>query len=229
VGQGDAALIITPNGTTILVDGGVRRTTTADFLIWKYRLDKPGKTLVIDHMILSHADADHVAGLIPILQHQAIQVRKVWHNGIGLYASGHNTKLGTKRNGRLETTQRSLADLAGADLSRTFKAWTDAVAASGAEYQALVVSDRVLDVGDASVQLEITGPLRNDDGTLKWLGSKAHCFNGHSLTFRLVHNHVRALFSGDMNIQGAKHILSRPNAALGLDAHIFKSPPPWQS
>ena len=81
-----------------------------------------------------------------------------------------------------------------------------------------------LDIGDPDIRIEITGPRKNADGTLKWLDDKAHTINGHSLTFRLVHDHVRVLFSGDMNVEGSKHILEQAGAALGLDSHVFKSP-----
>ncbi len=224
VGQGDAAFIVTPNGTTILVDGGIRRTTTTDFLVWKYRLDDPANALTIDHLILSHADSDHVIGLIPLLMHPRISVNHVWHNGIGLFDSGFDTPLGDVANDRLTTLHSSLADLAGLDLTETFRDWTDAVAHQGAGYQALSRADAVLDVGDPAVRLEIVGPVRNADGTLDWLKDKSHTINGHSLTFRLVHDHVRVMFSGDMNVEGGRLLMAQPGAALALDSHVFKSP-----
>ncbi len=224
VGQGDAAFVVTPNDTKILVDGGVRRTTTAEFLIWKYRLDKTANRLTINHLFLSHADADHVKGLIPILKHPRITVQHIWHNGIGLYDSGFNKSLGNVSGGILKTVHSSLADLDGADLTQTFEKWTDAVRKSGASYQALHRGSGTLDIGDPDIRLEVTGPQREADGALKWFHDKSHTINGHSLTFRLVHDHVRILFSGDMNIDGAKHILAQPGAALGLDSHVLKSP-----
>lgn len=93
VGQGDAAFIVTPNDTKILVDGGITHST-AEFLIWKYRLDK-GNTLTIDHVFLSHADQDHVKGLIPIFLHDKIKIKHVWHNGLGQFSSGFNKNWGS--------------------------------------------------------------------------------------------------------------------------------------
>lgn len=224
VGQGDAALIVTPNNTKILVDGGVRQKTTAEFLIWKYRLDKPANRLTINHMFLSHADADHVTELIAILAHPRITVEQIWHNGIATYRSGFNQSLGDVSDGKLCTVHSALDDLVGQDLTDTFTKWTEAVRASGASYQALDQRAGTLDIGDPDIRLEITGPWLESDGTLAWLGNKSHTINGHSLTFRLIHDHVRVLFSGDMNVSGAKHILSHPIAALSLDSHVFKSP-----
>lgn len=57
VGQGDAVLVRSPEGKTMLVDGGRSTTRMAD-LITKYQIDK------IDLMVATHADADHIAGLV---------------------------------------------------------------------------------------------------------------------------------------------------------------------
>jgi beta-lactamase superfamily II metal-dependent hydrolase len=113
VGQGDAAFIVTPNNTKILVDGGLKDRALG-FLIWKYRLDNPANTINIDHLILSHGDEDHVEGLIEILKHNQITVSNILHNGIGIFASGAFThRLGDVVNDRLVTLHDSVANLAG--------------------------------------------------------------------------------------------------------------------
>jgi mRNA degradation ribonuclease J1/J2 len=66
VGQGDAAFVVTPNNTKVLVDGGLRERALG-FLIWKYRLDLPENRVRIDHLFVSHGDTDHIEGLIPLL------------------------------------------------------------------------------------------------------------------------------------------------------------------
>lgn len=61
VGQGDAVLVRSPEGKTMLYDGGrsaERMRTHLD----TYGVDK------IDLMVASHADADHIAGLVPAAQ-----------------------------------------------------------------------------------------------------------------------------------------------------------------
>ncbi|MCP2014205.1 beta-lactamase superfamily II metal-dependent hydrolase [Deinococcus sp. HSC-46F16] len=61
VGQGDAVLVRSPEGKTLLYDGGrsaERMRTHLD----TYGVDK------IDLMVASHADADHIAGLVPAAQ-----------------------------------------------------------------------------------------------------------------------------------------------------------------
>lgn len=62
VGQGDATLIRTPDGRHILVDGGPSPSAL---------LDQLGEVLPfwarsLDLVVLTHPDADHVSGLIPL-------------------------------------------------------------------------------------------------------------------------------------------------------------------
>ena len=228
VGQGDSAYIVTPNNTKILVDGGLKDRALG-FLIWKYRLDDPDNEVTVDHLFLSHADKDHVEGLIPLLGHPRIHVTNIFHNGIGLFDSGFNTKLGNKIGTRLTTLHDRLQDLQGLALAdgngAVFKDWIDAVTAEGANYRRLDSSDGVMDIGDPDITFEIVGPvLESDNASLKWFKNKSHTINGHSLVFRLTYQHARAFFSGDLNMEGSGHLLSQPNAALTLNAHVFKSP-----
>ena len=132
IGQGDAAFVVTPNGTKLLVDGGLRDRALG-FLIWKYRLDDPANTVTIDHLFLSHADSDHVEGLIPLLGHPRINVMNIYHNGIGVFDSGFDEGIGDVVNDRLVTLHDTLNDLNSLDLARgpndTFGEWIDAVRA----------------------------------------------------------------------------------------------------
>ncbi|GBF05537.1 metallo-beta-lactamase superfamily hydrolase-like protein [Deinococcus aerius] len=58
VGQGDAVLIRSPEGKTLLYDGG-RSSDRMRGYLQTYGIDS------IDLMVASHADADHITGLIP--------------------------------------------------------------------------------------------------------------------------------------------------------------------
>lgn len=230
VGQGDAAFVVTPNNTKILVDGGLQDRALG-FLIWKYRLDIAGNTVTIDHLFLSHADGDHVKGLIPLLNHPQITINHIYHNGIGVFDSGFDTVLGNvSADDRLTTLHDSVADLNGLDLADdhhmdSFGDWIQAVTDSGATYEALSSASGVFDVDDPAVTVEILGPRREPDGvSLAWFGDKPHTINGHSLVFRLTHDFVRTFFSGDLNEDGSDHLMSAPGFALSVNAHIFKAP-----
>ena len=76
VGQGDSILLRDPNGFTILIDGGV---TAAGPTVVSYIKSK-GITS-IDVILATHADADHIGGLISVLQDSSIAVHRVLYNG----------------------------------------------------------------------------------------------------------------------------------------------------
>lgn len=82
VGQGDAALITMPDGTTLLVDGGGRprfrsdpsferasrsigEAVVSEYLWWR-GLDR------IDYVLATHADADHIDGLSDVVRNFAV-------------------------------------------------------------------------------------------------------------------------------------------------------------
>lgn len=63
VGQGDAILVQTPSGHDMLVDGGATDAVLAKMGSGMSYFDRD-----LDVMIATHDDADHVTGLIPVLQ-----------------------------------------------------------------------------------------------------------------------------------------------------------------
>jgi competence protein ComEC len=69
VGQGDAILIRSPSGRVVLVDGG------PDPLLLGARLGQilPFWQRRLDLVVATHADGDHLAGLIPIVEHYAVE------------------------------------------------------------------------------------------------------------------------------------------------------------
>jgi competence protein ComEC len=75
VGQGDAELIKTPFGQNILIDGGPDNT-----ILKRLAENLPLWDRKIDLMILTHSHADHVAGLVDVLQRY--KVEKVLYAGV---------------------------------------------------------------------------------------------------------------------------------------------------
>jgi len=76
VGQGDSALLSDGSGFDVLIDGGISSEgpTVVTFLRAQGIDD-------IDVMVASHADADHIGGLIDVLALDDIPVRAVVFNG----------------------------------------------------------------------------------------------------------------------------------------------------
>ncbi|WP_077212032.1 S-layer homology domain-containing protein [Bacillus dakarensis] len=74
VGQGDSSLILSPNGKTILIDGG-RHSAGEKVVAY---LKKAGVTS-IDYLVATHPDADHIGGLLDVLRQ--IPVKMVIDSG----------------------------------------------------------------------------------------------------------------------------------------------------
>jgi competence protein ComEC len=73
VGQGDAIWVRTPDGEDVVIDGGPRIDgAVRDYLLSHGCTD-------VELMVLTHPHADHVSGLVPVLE--GMPVDEVWHNG----------------------------------------------------------------------------------------------------------------------------------------------------
>ncbi len=64
VGQGDAIFIQTPSGKQVLVDGGPSETV----LLSQLGRQMPFWDRTLDVVVLTHPDADHITGLVPVLE-----------------------------------------------------------------------------------------------------------------------------------------------------------------
>jgi competence protein ComEC len=75
IGQGDAILAVSPEGRTLLVDGG----PDPDLLLRRLGERLPFWQRRVDIMLLTHPHEDHVAGLVPVLER--FDVRRVLDPG----------------------------------------------------------------------------------------------------------------------------------------------------
>ena len=76
VGQGDSALIREPSGIDILIDGG---KPAAGPTVVAYLREQGATDLEV--MLVSHADSDHIGGLIDVLEASDITVHQVIYGG----------------------------------------------------------------------------------------------------------------------------------------------------
>lgn len=81
VGQGDSAMILTPDNKKILIDGGPDNT-----VIYKLSKYLPWWQRDLDLVVLSHPHADHLIGLIEVLKRY--NVKEVWLTGAIAQAPG---------------------------------------------------------------------------------------------------------------------------------------------
>ena len=98
VGQGDGALVKTPDGRHIMIDGGyegerqITGKNAADFVDWKFFYDYGHHSSHLDAMIASHCDADHYGGLSDLLNSSSkaqaeldvaeVEVDRFFHAGV---------------------------------------------------------------------------------------------------------------------------------------------------
>jgi len=196
VGQGDSTFIVTPKRKTILIDGG-KNDHAFRFLSWKYDLKKikPNKPATIDLLVLSHGDEDHLKGLIPIIKSPKIKIKKIIHNGLGLYKknSNYNEKLGKLESlgGKkyITTSHDQLSDLKDSELRVNFQEWKDAIVDEGDVDYSAVDTSSTLNIDDPDIKLEVVSPINevdsNGDRVFRWFGDHGPTINGHSVALRL--------------------------------------------
>ena len=85
VGQGASELIIGPDGTTILIDGGSSSKGQTELLPYLNTIFPPGSR-ALDYVICSHDHSDHYGGLNHILSNG--------YTAAAIYHSGNNSSFG---------------------------------------------------------------------------------------------------------------------------------------
>ena len=73
VDQGDGILIKTPEGITVMIDGG----STGESGLWQYRLESALEyeaVTVIDYAVITHPDTDHISGIEDLLSDDSTPV-----------------------------------------------------------------------------------------------------------------------------------------------------------
>lgn len=96
VGQGDGALIVTPDDEHIVVDAGVSENMYR-YLDWRYAGFKTKWTF--DAAVITHPDRDHYAGFAKLFEHPTVEFKHVFHNGIMEEGTGNPLGPRTKHRG----------------------------------------------------------------------------------------------------------------------------------
>ena len=78
VGQGDCALIIGPDGTTMLIDAGDNGQGTAQVVPYLQNL---GITQ-LNYMVATHMHADHIGGLDEVIESGIDVLNAIYDNGV---------------------------------------------------------------------------------------------------------------------------------------------------
>ena len=194
VQQGDGAVIESPDGKVILVDGGDNQMF-ARYLAARFRGTTPDNPKVIECLLVTHGDADHFVGLPEILESETNQVKRkrlfirpkrVYHNGIVKRPSAlpEAQQLGPTRKTDDGLFLTGLVDdllrVPDEELNAPFKKWKQTLAAY---HKRAKIKFRRLEFGDASafdffnndrLRIDVLGPLTTQVGgkpALKFLGN----------------------------------------------------------
>lgn len=198
VQQGDGAVIESPAGKVVLVDGGDNQLF-ARYLAGRFRGTTRARPQPIECILVTHGDADHFVGLPKILDSETheeklkrlfIQPKRVYHNGIVKRPSTRNEKrvpdkelLGpTKKVGQelfLVGLVDNLLSVPDGQMNQPFTAWKDTLSTykkrGKIEFRRLAFGDDdAFDfLADEDIRVEVLGPLTSEVAgkpALKFLG-----------------------------------------------------------
>ncbi|MCR2832563.1 ComEC/Rec2 family competence protein [Parerythrobacter lacustris] len=116
VGQGDGALLVTPDDRKYVIDAG-EGDNMYRYLRWRFRNFEKAHT-DFDGLIITHPDMDHYEGFRRLFEDGAVHASNVWHNGIveqfGVSAAGDQSSATDHLLGKRETAngQSYIVDLA---------------------------------------------------------------------------------------------------------------------
>ena len=80
VGQGDGALLVTPDGKKYVIDAGIG-DNMFKYLRWRFADFKKAQD-DFDGLIITHPDEDHYKGFGHLISHKDVRANNIWHNGI---------------------------------------------------------------------------------------------------------------------------------------------------
>jgi len=199
VQQGDGAVIESPDGKVVLVDGGDNQLF-ARYLAARFRGTSLARPQEIEAILVTHGDADHFLGLPEILDSESnanplkrlfIQPKRILHNGLVKRPSTRGGKrtpdvelLGKTRKVGSDTfitgLEENLLAVPDTEMNEPFKRWKRTLATYHG--RASVKFKRVA-LGDAkafaffnndAIRIEALGPLTVDVGgkpALRFLGN----------------------------------------------------------
>ncbi len=254
VGQGDGAIVETPDGQIILVDGGeeehVRR-----YINVAYSHVLKTKPLPCAAIVVTHGDADHFAGLTRVAEASRrpdspmVTTQRVFHNGLvkrpSPAAGNAKTAFGKSREvdgvfyaTELEDDLRKVPD---AKMNQPFREWAAALRrlakfSPGMKVSRVGSGDTPFDfLETGTLSIKVLGPIVDEVGgkpalrLLKTPGSSSlsasHTINGHSIVLRLTYGNVRFLFGADLNEESEERLLTKASSeGTSLAAEILKVP-----
>ncbi len=109
VGQGDCALVVSPNGTTMLIDAG--KTHKGKDVVLPY-LNRLGIT-ELDYIVASHYHEDHIGGIDEVINGGVSVTGLVYDRGGSYDSTAYNQYVTAVGNKRTTVTDGQIIDLGG--------------------------------------------------------------------------------------------------------------------
>ena len=239
VQQGDATVLETPGGRTMIVDGG-ENVQFSRYLAARYprtALDRPQP---IDCMVVTHGDADHFAGLTKIQATETaaskqvfLAPERIFHNGI--VKRTRSPELGRREGGLLTELHDDLRGLGDSVMNDGFRKWREAVKVWSTRNPRFTMrrvqrgdDAQFAFLGEEEIKVKVLGPMTVPFGVgfaLPWLGSVGETINGHSVVLLIRYKNVRFLLAGDLNTASEKAFVADHKARhINLRAEVLKVP-----
>lgn len=244
VGQGDGAVIETPDGGIVLVDGGeetnMRRYLSAAFSHLLAR-----GPLHCEAIVVTHGDADHFSGLTDLVAAKRsarnpqpfLTADRLIHNGL-VKQTGGSLGATIKHEGRRFVTALfdDVRQVPDTQMNPPFRKWKQALKSlktrrGGKPGMRRTVYGRDADFSfmeSGDLKVSVLGPIVDEirgKDCLPWLGDGGKTINGHSVVLKLAYGNVRFLLGADLNTPSEERLLEKSRAmGASLTAEILKVP-----
>ncbi|HBG05394.1 MAG TPA: hypothetical protein DDY22_07540 [Geobacter sp.] len=231
IGQGDGALVVTPDDKRYVIDAG-QGDNMFRFLRWRFGFKEK---VSFDAAIMSHSDEDHYGGFEYLFADPNVYFQTVYSNGLMERAADSTTETLSKP--MVFGGRKYIADLV-TDLSELQAFLSNPANWTKKKYPGMLSKAlnagkfgdfRMLDLNEGhlsghgpgeSLTIEVLGPFVekvDSKRALRWLGDVGKTKNGHSVVFRFKMKNVNIFMGGDLNIESSRML---------LEAHTGLSPNP---
>jgi competence protein ComEC len=207
VGQGDAILIISPEGKTVLIDAGdAGRGKTVLDAMSRYSVTQ------LDYLIATHAHPDHIGGADEVIN--ATKVLNVIDSGV--VPPSYSPNAVANGNGNKNSKAKPVGKNTELPTTKAYLEFLDAVKKSGSQFVKAEPGQKY-DLGGGAI-LTVLAPIQPFI-TKEQMKAGGNSPNANSVVVRLDYGEFSMLFAGDAESQTEERMM---NKETNLSAKILK-------